>query len=132
MDGTIAASRYQFPLKLGYATTVDKAQGCTIASLVVDCYNLWKFAQMSVGIGRAVCIDGLEIQNFNLNAATLKHPDIVMQYDSTPSIGVQGTKLFCTTCIERVNANPGPIGVHAFISRFQAMYQISRNHLRMM
>ena len=51
MDGSIAASRCQFPLRLGYATTVDKAQGRTIASLVVDCYNLWKFAQMGVGIG---------------------------------------------------------------------------------
>ena len=44
MDGSIAASRCQFPLRLAYATTVDKAQGRTIASL-------WKFAQMGVGIG---------------------------------------------------------------------------------
>ena len=39
-DGTIATSRYQFPVRLGYATTVDKAQGRTIVSLVVDCYSL--------------------------------------------------------------------------------------------
>ena len=39
MNGYIIASRTQFPIKLGYATTVDKAQGRTISSLVVDAYN---------------------------------------------------------------------------------------------
>ena len=34
IDGTSVAKRLQFQIKLGYATTVDKAQGRTIAGLV--------------------------------------------------------------------------------------------------
>ena len=95
MDGTIVAKRLQFPIKLGSTTTMDKAQCRTIASLVVDCYNLWKFAQMGVAIGRAICNKGLEIQNFNLVTATLKHPGIVTDFNAKPGIGVQGSKLCC-------------------------------------
>ena len=61
VDGKIVAKREQFPLHLGYATTVDKAQGWTVESLVVDCYNLWKAAQMGVAIWWSISKDGLEI-----------------------------------------------------------------------
>ena len=113
MDGTIVVKRLQFPIKLGYATTIDKAQGRTIASLVVDCYNLWKSAQMGVAIGRAICSKGLEIQNFNLVAATLKHPAIVTDFDAKPGIGVQGSKLCCNTRVQCIVNNPA-VGAHAF------------------
>ena len=99
MDGTIVARRLRFPIKLGYAMTVDKTQGRTIASLVVDCYNLWKFAQMGVAIGRVISSDGLEIQNFNLIATTFKHPAIVTEFDAKPGIGVQATKLCCKSML---------------------------------
>ena len=51
-DGTIVGTREQFPWRLGYFTSVDKVQGRTIESLVVDCYNLWKAAHMGTAIGR--------------------------------------------------------------------------------
>ena len=113
MDGTIVVKRLQFPIKLGYATTIDKAQGRTIASLVVDCYKLWKSAQMGVAMGRAICSKGLEIQNFNLVVATLKHPAIVTDFDAKPGIGVQGSKLCCNTRLQCIVNNPA-VGVHAF------------------
>ena len=53
----IVATRYQFPIKLGYATTVDKAQGRTIKSLVVDCYNFWKPGQIGVAVGRCTKVN---------------------------------------------------------------------------
>ena len=71
-DGTIPASRYEFPVRLGYATTVDKAQGRTIASLVVDCYSLWKAAHIGVAIGRAISTDGLGSAKFKFNCSIPK------------------------------------------------------------
>ena len=67
-------NRWQFPLKLGYAITVDKAQGHTLEYLVIDCHNFWKYGQMGVAIGRAIAKYGLQILNFNIFSATLKHP----------------------------------------------------------
>ena len=51
VNGDKVAERKQFPVKLDYATTVDKAQGRTIPSLVIDCYKFWKPAQLGVAIG---------------------------------------------------------------------------------
>ena len=51
IEGKIIACRKQFPIKLGYATTVDRSQGRTIPSLVVDAYNFWKPAQLGVAVG---------------------------------------------------------------------------------
>ena len=51
LKAKIIACRKQFPIKLGYATTVDRSQGRTIPSLVVDAYNFWKPAQLGVAVG---------------------------------------------------------------------------------
>ena len=76
----VVGNRWQFPLKLGYAVTVDKAQGRTLEFLVIDCYNFWHCGQLGVAIGRAIAKYGLEIMNFNLFAATLKHPQCVIDF----------------------------------------------------
>ena len=81
MNGHIIASRTQFPIKLGYATTVDKAQGRKISSLVVDAYNFWKPAQLGVAVGRATTKDGLQVQNFNMMSSELKHPTVVSEFN---------------------------------------------------
>ena len=67
-------------MKLGYATTVDKAQGRTITSLVVDCYNFWKPGQIGVAVGRCTNKDGLQIANYNVIASELKHPQVVQDF----------------------------------------------------
>ena len=68
---------------------------------------------MGVVIGRTTYSKGLEIQNFNLVAATLKHPAIVTDFDAKPGIGVQGFKLCCNTRVQHIVNNPG-VGVHVF------------------
>ena len=114
-DGRIAASRYQFPIRLGYATTVDKAQGRTIASLVVDCYSLWKAAHIGVAMGRAICTNGLEVRNLNLNVAFLKHPAKVINFYDTPGIGVKQDRTCCESRIQgNVHNAAGNVIVHAF------------------
>ena len=47
----IAAVRDQFPLKLGYSVTVDKAHGRTLDAVVVDAYNFWRCGQLGVAVG---------------------------------------------------------------------------------
>ena len=66
--------------QLGNAITVDKAQGKTLEFLVIDCYNFFCCGQLGVAIGRAIARYGLEIMNFNLFAATLKHPQCIIDF----------------------------------------------------
>ena len=115
INGKIIASRNQFPVKCGYATTVDKAQGRTIEQLVVDCYNLWKPAQMAVAIGRAKCTAGLEIQNYNDIAARLKHPQIVHDYYKTKSTVISELR----TCCEHKFVNESNVQLHRFTTNNQ-------------
>ena len=97
MNGHIIASRTQFPIKLGYATTVDKAQGRTISSLVVDAYNFWKPAQLGVAVGRATTKDSLQVQNFNMMSAELKHPTVVSEFNQKHGKTILGDRSCCTT-----------------------------------
>ena len=76
----ITAIRRQLPLKLGYAITVDKAQGRTINEVIIDATNFWRPGQFGVAIGRATCKDGLQILKYNEQAAELKHPQIVQDF----------------------------------------------------
>ena len=73
-------NRWQFPLKLGYAITVDKAQGCTLEYLVIDCSNFWRCGQLGVTIGRAIAKYGLQILYFNIYSTTFKHPKKVQDF----------------------------------------------------
>ena len=76
----VVGNRWQFPPKLGYAVIVDKAQGRTLEFLVIDCYNFRHCGQLGVAIRRAIAKYGLEIMNFNLFAATLKHPQCAIDF----------------------------------------------------
>ena len=95
ITGDIVATRYQFSVKLGYATTVDKAQGRTIKSLVVDCYNFWKLGQIGVAVGRCTNKDGLQIANYNVIASELKHPQVVQDFYQTKGKGMLQIKSCC-------------------------------------
>ena len=76
----VVGARKQFPLKLGYAVTVDKSQGRSLTSLVMDCYNFWRPGQMAVAIGRATTTAGLQVLNYNPYASRLKHTDKVTKF----------------------------------------------------
>ena len=98
INGDKVAERKQFPIKLGYATTVDKAQGRTIPSLIIDCYNFWKPAQPGVAIGRCTKSTSLQVENFNLISATIKHPD-VCEFNSERGKAMRQDKECCKTNI---------------------------------
>ena len=111
-NGKIVATRLQFPLKLGYATTVDKAQGRTISKLIVDTYNFWRVAQIAVAIGRAISKDGLQILNYNKFAAHLQHPAIVHDFYDTPSIPMTAKMTCCQ--IRATDIAAAHVHTHAF------------------
>ena len=87
---------------------VDKAQGRTIPSLAVDAYNFWKPAQLGVAIGRATNKKVLQVQNFNMFAAELKHPTIVSDFNQKRGKTIVGDKS-CTT-----KYTTPDIGIHQF------------------
>ena len=78
--GHVLATRSQYPLKLAFALTIHRAQGQTLPQLVVDCYRFFKAGQMGVAVGRATCKDGLQVLNYNSEAARMKHPAVVGQF----------------------------------------------------
>ena len=82
----IIASRLQFPIKLAYAITVHRAQGQTLPYVIVDCSSFFKPGQTGVAIGRAVSKEGLQVVNFNTEAANLKHPSEVYQFYNRPTV----------------------------------------------
>ena len=88
-------NRWQFPLKLGYAITVDKARGHTLEYLVIDCYNFWKCGPLGVAIGRAIAKYGLQILNFNIFSATLKYPKKVEDFTSKLGKPLKGDRSCC-------------------------------------
>ena len=51
-EGTEVATAKNFPVNLAYATTIHKAQGMTLDSLMVDLRNLWEPGQAYVAMSR--------------------------------------------------------------------------------
>ena len=94
-DGRVIASRYQFPVKLGYCITVDKSQGRTLDKVVVDGSNIWKAGQLGVAVGRAVSTEGLQVINFNKSSAEIKHPDCVYEAYNRRMETVKQNRLCC-------------------------------------
>lgn len=80
LTNKIIASREQFPLALSFALTVHKAQGQEYECLVVDCHSMFVPGQMAVAVGRAKTLQGLQVINYNPDAARLAHPSHVDEF----------------------------------------------------
>ena len=118
-DGKVVASRYQFPVRLGYCITVDKSQGRTLEKVVVDGSNIWKAGQLGVAVGRAVSTDGLQIINFHKSSAHIKHPDVVYEAYNRHMETVKQSKLCC-----KKNINPFDVqtfAIHHYTNNLQQL-----------
>ena len=65
----IRATRLQYPLKLAFALTENKAQEQTEPILEVDCFFLFFFlcsGSARVAVGRAVSINNLRVRNYKI------------------------------------------------------------------
>lgn len=64
-EGTLMASVIQFPLILGYATTIHKSQGATLDDLWCDLSSLWEPGHAYVALSRLRTSDGLHLIGWN-------------------------------------------------------------------
>jgi len=60
-EGEVLATAINFPIQLAYATTIHKAQGATLDSMVCDLRQLWEPGQAYVALSRLKSGDGLTL-----------------------------------------------------------------------
>jgi len=61
-------TRLQLPLRLSWALTIHKAQGCTLDWLICDLSGCFTAGQAYVALSRAKTMAGLQIRNFSAHA----------------------------------------------------------------
>ncbi len=66
-NGSVLASRYQFPLLLSWAITIHRSQGATIPRLCVDMSGIFEVGQAYVALSRCPNPDNLQVLNFSRN-----------------------------------------------------------------
>jgi ATP-dependent DNA helicase PIF1 len=64
-QGNVVASVINFPLVLGYATTIHKSQGATMDELWVDLKSLWEPGHAYVALSRLRTGQGLKLLSWN-------------------------------------------------------------------
>jgi len=77
----VIATIEQIPLKLGYAFSIHKSQGCTIDYVVTDLSDIFTYGQAYVALSRVKSLDGLKIIGLDINKIKA-HPKAVEFYAS--------------------------------------------------
>jgi ATP-dependent DNA helicase PIF1 len=78
-NGKITVTAYQIPLKLAYATTIHKSQGCTIDYAEIDMKGIFEYGQGYTALSRVKSLAGLSIKNFNPKVIKT-HPRVIEFY----------------------------------------------------
>lgn len=60
-NGKIVATRKAFPIKLAFAISIHRSQGCSIDYLDIDLEGVFSPAQAYVALSRATCLSGLRV-----------------------------------------------------------------------
>ena len=71
----------QIPLKLAYALSIHKSQGCTLDYVITDLSSVFEYGQAYVALSRVKRVEGLSIRGFDLNRIKA-HPKAVQFYKS--------------------------------------------------
>ena len=66
-NGSVVASRLQYPLILAWAITIHRSQSQTIPRLCVDMTGIFEVGQAYVALSRCPSPDNLQVTNFNKN-----------------------------------------------------------------
>jgi ATP-dependent exoDNAse (exonuclease V) alpha subunit len=80
-DGNVVASVIQFPLNLGYSTTIHKSQGATLEDLTCDLGALWEPGQAYVALSRLRESQGLKLLRWNPRSVIVD-PQVVSFYQN--------------------------------------------------
>jgi ATP-dependent DNA helicase PIF1 len=93
------STRFQFPIKLGYALTVHRAQGQTLDTVIVHCKDFFAPGHVGVALGRARSKSGLQVLDFSDACGSIPHPQSVYDFyakASKPTDHPVSTKECCT------------------------------------
>jgi len=69
----------QIPLKLAYALSIHKSQGCTLDFVITDLQDVFEYGQVYVALSRVKKVEGLSIRGLDLNRIKA-HPKAVEFY----------------------------------------------------
>merc|ERR1712228_940192 len=79
--GSGVLSRLQLPLKLGWALTVHRAQGCTLSRAEIQLENAFDCGQVYVALSRVKSLAGLWIRGRPVTQKEVKaHPTVLDFY----------------------------------------------------
>lgn len=77
----VVARRTQVPLRLAWATSVHKQQGCTLDHANVDLSNAFECGQVYVALSRVKTLEGLSLTSFD-HRRIKAHPECLAFYKS--------------------------------------------------
>ncbi len=80
-DGLEVAAAWNFPVTLAWATTIHKAQGTSVDSLIADLGALWEPGQAYVALSRVRSAGGVHIERWTPQAIR-SEPLVTALYDS--------------------------------------------------
>ena len=71
----------QVPLKVAYAISIHKSQGCSLDYAEIDLSDVFEYGQAYVGLSRVKSLEGLSIIDINYDYIDA-HPKAVEYYES--------------------------------------------------
>jgi ATP-dependent DNA helicase PIF1 len=79
-SGTKFMSVIQLPLKLAYALTIHRSQGCSLDYVELDLSNIFEYGQAYVGLSRVKNLEGLSILDIDFDKIKA-HPKALAFYE---------------------------------------------------
>lgn len=70
-EGKVQASAFQYPLTLAWASTIHKAQGATLETVIADLRHLWDSGQAYVAMSRTKTAEGFHVLNWSRDAVII-------------------------------------------------------------
>lgn len=77
----VVLSYMQVPLKLAFAASIHKSQGCTLDLVRIDLKNVFEYGQFYTALSRVKSLDGLYIRNLDWNKVKVS-PKVIKFYKS--------------------------------------------------